>query len=224
MKLQEMVPASWREKLSTELSKPYIGQLESYLSTEYANETVYPPQAEIFSAFEMVGYDDVRVLLFGQDPYHGPGEAHGLSFSVKPGIAIPPSLRNIYKEMQSDVGITPPKSGYLAPWASQGVMMLNAVLTVRHKSPNSHQKQGWEKFTDAVLRVLNERTDPMVVILWGGKAQAKAKLINQDRHFVLTGAHPSPLSAHNGFFGSKPFSAINAKLQEWGKPPIDWQI
>ena len=224
MNLREMVPASWRSKLSAEFDKPYFSQLETYLTSEYASETVYPPQAEIFSAFELVKYDDVRVLLFGQDPYHGPGEAHGLSFSVKPGITIPPSLRNIYKEMQSDVGITPPKSGYLLPWAQQGVMMLNAVLTVRHKSPNSHQKQGWEKFTDAVLKKLNERQDPMVVILWGGKAQAKAKYIDQKRHFVLTGAHPSPLSAHNGFFGSKPFSAINAKLQEWGKAPIDWQI
>jgi len=166
----------------------------------------------------------VRVLLFGQDPYHGPGEAHGLSFSVKPGIRTPPSLRNIYKELASDIGYEVPNNGYLVPWAEQGVMMLNAVLTVRHKSPNSHQKHGWEKFTDAVLRALSARQDPMVVILWGGKAKKKLKFIDADKHHVIVSAHPSPLSARNGFFGSQPFSKTNAALEEMGKPPINWQI
>lgn len=224
MNLRKMLPESWRDILAAEFDKPYMDELQSFLDDEYKNQTIYPPQDEIFTAFDLSGYADVKVLLFGQDPYHGPGEAHGLSFSVKPGIRIPPSLRNIYKEMASDVGAAVPNNGFLRPWAEQGVMMLNAVLTVRHKSPNSHQKHGWEKFTDAVIKALSAREDPLVVILWGGKAKKKERLVDTSRHFVIKGAHPSPLSARNGFFGSKPFSKVNAKLEEWGKQPIDWQI
>ena len=224
MNLREMVPASWQGVLAAEFDKPYFSQLEEFLTAEYANEMIYPPQEEIFSALELVGYDDVKVLLFGQDPYHGPGEAHGLSFSVKPGIKIPPSLRNIYKELNTDLGLAKPTTGYLVPWAEQGVMMLNAVLTVRHKSPNSHQKNGWEKFTDAIIKALARRDDPMVVLLWGGKAKKKAKYIDEDKHHVIKSAHPSPLSARNGFFGSKPFSKINTQLETWGKAPIDWAL
>lgn len=225
MNLSEMMPASWRSVLSQELKKPYIAELEQFLDNEYANETVYPPQNEIFSAFELCPFDDVKVLVIGQDPYHGPGEAHGLSFSVKPGIKVPPSLRNIYKELATDIpGWTKPNNGYLLPWAQQGVMMLNAVLTVRHKSPNSHQKHGWEKLTRAAVKALGQRDKSLVVVLWGGKAKQNEKYINTDRHFVIKSAHPSPLSARNGFFNSKPFSQINAKLEEWGQDPIDWQI
>ncbi|MEL6346089.1 MAG: uracil-DNA glycosylase [Myxococcota bacterium] len=224
MDLREMLPASWRNILADEFTKPYMADLQTFLEDEYKNETIYPPQDEIFTAFNLSGYDDVKVLLFGQDPYHGPGEAHGLSFSVKPGIKIPPSLRNIYKELATDVDATIPNNGFLKPWAEQGVMMLNAVLTVRHKKANSHQKKGWEKFTDAVIRALSARQDPMVILLWGSKAKKKAKLVDAARHHVISGTHPSPLSARNGWWGSKPFSKTNAKLEEWGKKPIDWQI
>jgi uracil-DNA glycosylase len=224
MNLRDLLPESWRPILAEEFNKPYMSTLQTFLDDEYANQTIYPPINEVFTAFSLTAYSDVRVLVFGQDPYHGPGEAHGLSFSVKPGITVPPSLRNMYKELQSDLGCKKPNNGYLTPWASQGVMMLNAVLTVRHKSPNSHQKHGWEKFTDAVIKKISARPEPVVFILWGGKAKQKLKLVDSSRHFVITGAHPSPLSAHNGFFGSKPFSKVNEKLAEWGKPAINWQI
>ncbi|MFT5684542.1 MAG: uracil-DNA glycosylase [Myxococcota bacterium] len=224
MNLRNMLPESWRDILAEEFDKPYMADLQKFLDDEYASQTVYPPVSEIFTAFEQSTYEDVRVLVFGQDPYHGPGEAHGLSFSVKPGIRVPPSLRNMYKELGTDLGGTKPNNGYLLPWAKQGVMMLNAVLTVRHKSPNSHQKHGWEKFTDAVIKKISERPEPVVFILWGGKAKKKLKLVDATRHHVITGTHPSPLSARNGFFGSKPFSKVNSKLVEWGKPAIDWQI
>jgi uracil-DNA glycosylase len=224
MNLREMMPESWREVLSAELSKPYVSELQNFLDQQYADETVYPPQDEIFSAFSLTPFDQVKVLVIGQDPYHGPGEAHGLSFSVKPGIKVPPSLRNIYKELVTDVGFTKPNNGYLVPWADQGVMMLNAVLTVRHKSANSHQKHGWEKLTTAAVKALGQRTEPLIVLLWGGKAKKNDRYIDKSRHHVIMSTHPSPLSARNGFFGSKPFSQINAKLAEWGKPQIDWQI
>ncbi len=224
MSLRELLPASWQPVLSDELSKPYFSALEQYLESEYASQTVYPPKQEIFSAFSLTPYDDVKVLILGQDPYHGPGQAHGLSFSVKPGERVPPSLRNMYKELEADLGCAIPNNGYLVPWAEQGVMMLNAILTVRHKSPASHQKHGWETFTDAVIEALSAREKPMIFVLWGGKAKKKAKLIDSSRHQVLTGAHPSPLSARYGFFGSKPFSGINDTLTSWGQAPIDWQI
>ena len=224
MNLRDLLPESWRPHLAAEFDKPYMADLQKFLDDEYANQTVYPPLKEVFTAFELTSYEGVRVLVFGQDPYHGPGEAHGLSFSVKPGIKVPPSLRNMYKELGTDLGCTKPNNGYLVPWAQQGVMMLNAVLTVRHKSPNSHQKHGWEKFTDAVIKTISAREEPVVFILWGGKAKKKLKLVDATRHHVITGAHPSPLSARYGFFGSKPFSQVNTKLSEWGRPEISWQI
>lgn len=201
-----------------------MAELQVFLSEEYQSQTIYPPLSEVFTAFALTAYQDVRVLVFGQDPYHGPGEAHGLSFSVKPGVKTPPSLRNIYKELGSDVGCTKPNNGYLVPWAQQGVMLLNAVLTVRHKSPNSHHKRGWETFTDAVIRTISARPEPLVFVLWGGKAKKKRRLIDTTRHHVITSAHPSPLSAYRGFFGSKPFSQINRQLAQWGQPAINWQI
>lgn len=224
MNLSALLPESWRPHLAAEFEKPYMADLQKFLDDEYASQTIYPPINEVFSAFSLTSFEDVRVLVFGQDPYHGPGEAHGLSFSVKPGIKVPPSLRNMYKELGTDVGCTRPNNGYLVPWAQQGVMMLNAVLTVRHKSPNSHQKHGWEKFTDAVIKAISAREEPVVFVLWGGKAKKKLKLVDATRHHVITSAHPSPLSARYGFFGSKPFSKTNAKLTEWGKPTINWQI
>ncbi len=224
MILREMLPESWQAVLAEEFDKPYMTALQSFLRAEYASQTIYPPLPEVFTAFQQSTYEGVRVLVFGQDPYHGPGEAHGMSFSVKPGIRVPPSLRNIYKELGADLSCTKPNNGYLLPWARQGVMMLNAVLTVRHKSPNSHQKQGWEMFTDAVIKTISARDEPVVFILWGSKAKKKLKLIDAERHHVITSAHPSPLSAHRGFFGSKPFSRVNTQLAAWGKAPIDWQI
>jgi len=224
MNLRDLLPESWRPILAEEFEKPYMVDLQNFLDAEYANQTVYPPIKEVFTAFSLTSYQGVRVLVFGQDPYHGPGEAHGLSFSVKPGIRVPPSLRNMYKELGTDLGHSKPNNGYLVPWAEQGVMMLNAVLTVRHKSPNSHQKHGWEKFTDAVIKKISARPEPLVFILWGGKAKKKLKLVDATRHHVITGAHPSPLSARYGFFGSKPYSKVNEKLAEWGKPEINWQI
>jgi uracil-DNA glycosylase len=224
MNLQEMIDPTWSAVLSAEWDKPYIAQLESFLTEEYASGAVYPPTEEIFSTFSLTPFDKVKVLIIGQDPYHGPGEAHGLSFSVKPGVRVPPSLRNIYKELGTDLGCTKPNNGYLVPWAEQGVMMLNAVLTVRHKSANSHQKHGWEKLTTAAVKALGQRPEPLVVVLWGGKAKKNDKYIDKSRHHVIMSAHPSPLSARHGFFGSKPFSGINEALQSWDQAPIDWQI
>lgn len=224
MALKDLMPADWRAVLGDEFDKDYFKSLEAFVAGQRASERVYPPEDQVFSAFGHTPYDKLTVLLFGQDPYHGPGQAHGLSFSVMPGVATPPSLRNMYKELKTDLGCQIPNNGYLVPWAEQGVMMLNAVLTVRHKQANSHQKKGWETFTDAVLRKVNEKADPVVFILWGGKAQNKARFIDTDRHVVISSAHPSPLSAHNGFFGSKPYSKINEALAGFGKDAIDWQI
>ena len=224
MNLRERLPESWQAHMAAEFDKPYMATLQRFLDEEYKTQTVYPPLDEVFTALSLTAYEDVRVLVFGQDPYHGPGEAHGLSFSVKLGIKTPPSLRNIYKELGTDLGCAKPNNGYLVPWAEQGVLMLNAVLTVRHKSPNSHQKNGWEDFTDAVIERISARSEPLVFILWGGKAKKKLKLIDTSRHRVITSAHPSPLSARHGFFGSKPFSQVNSQLTAWGQPPINWQI
>lgn len=221
MGLQELLPEDWRKALAVEFAKPYWAPLESFVSEQRASAKVYPPEGEVFSAFHYTPYEDVKVLILGQDPYHQPGQAHGLSFSVKPGVTIPPSLRNIYKELKEDLGVTPPKHGFLEGWAKQGVMMLNAVFTVRDSEPNSHKDQGWEKFTDAVIQQLNARPDRVVFVLWGGYAQKKAKLITGKHHTVLMAAHPSPLSEKK-FFGSKPFSQVNAALAEVGKDPIDW--
>ncbi|MBI4748140.1 MAG: uracil-DNA glycosylase [Acidobacteria bacterium] len=217
-------PESWHTVLSDEFEKPYFTKLKSFLETERANHTIFPPEDDVFSAFSLTPYDEVRVFLLGQDPYHDDNQAHGLCFSVRPGIKPPPSLVNMYKELKEDLGHSIPNHGYLVPWAKQGMLMLNAVLTVRAHSPNSHKDQGWEQFTDAVIRKVNDKTEPVVFVLWGGYAQKKAKLIDGNRHKVIQTAHPSPLSARNGFFGSKPYSKINELLREAGHPEINWKL
>ncbi|TAE57304.1 MAG: uracil-DNA glycosylase [Nostocales cyanobacterium] len=218
------LPNSWHNILAEELEKPYFLQLQEFLITERKSYCIYPSQQEIFSAFELTDYEQVKVLLLGQDPYHGENQAHGLCFSVKPGIKPPPSLMNIFKELKTDIGCEIPHHGYLVNWAKQGVLMLNAVLTVRAGAANSHKNQGWEIFTDAVINKVNQKPDPVVFVLWGGYAQKKIKLIDTTRHFVIKSAHPSPLSARHGFFGSKPFSTINSVLKQSGKPEIDWEL
>ncbi|APR75328.1 Uracil-DNA glycosylase, family 1 [Minicystis rosea] len=218
------IPESWREALADEVKKPYFAELERFIAEERASADIFPPQDEIFNALELTPFADVKVVLLGQDPYHDDGQAHGLCFSVRPPVPPPPSLVNMFKELQSDVGFRTPNHGSLVRWAEQGVLLLNAVLTVRAHTPNSHKNRGWETFTDAVLRKVSERSDPVVFVLWGAYAQKKAKLIDTSRHTVLSSAHPSPLSARNGFFGSKPFSSINEALSRKGKAPIDWQL
>ncbi|MBD2386369.1 uracil-DNA glycosylase [Cylindrospermum sp. FACHB-282] len=223
MKISKL-PGSWQAVLTEEFDKPYFGKLQDFLADERLFDTVYPPDEDVFSAFELTPYEKVNVLLLGQDPYHDENQAHGLCFSVRPGIKPPPSLVNIFKELKEDVGFDLPNNGYLVTWAKQGMLMLNAVLTVKAHIPNSHKNKGWETFTDAVISKVNQKSDPVVFVLWGGYAQKKLKLIDTNRHIVIQSAHPSPLSARNGFFGSKPFSAINSALRSCGKLEIDWQI
>jgi uracil-DNA glycosylase len=218
------LPSSWRSQLAAELKKPYFRELERFIEREQKSHTIYPPAGDIFSALKLTPYKSVNVLLLGQDPYPGEGQAHGLSFSVRPGVKPPASLRNIYKELVTDVGFRIPNNGYLAPWAEQGMLMLNAVLTVRAGEPNSHQGKGWEIFTDAIISSVNEKKDQVVFVLWGAYAQKKIGLIDTDRHTIIKSAHPSPLSARHGFFGSRPFSQINKALRAANKPQIDWQI
>jgi uracil-DNA glycosylase len=214
----------WGELLQEEFNKPYFTALEKFLEQEYEGRTVYPDRENIFNALKYTDYDEVKVVLLGQDPYHGPGQAHGLSFSVQPGVKIPPSLRNIYKELHEDLECDIPRTGYLKKWADQGVLLLNTVLTVREGEAHSHKGKGWEKLTDRVISLLNEREKPVIFLLWGRPAQSKIKLIDEDRHYVITSAHPSPLSASRGFFGSAPFSKINHYLLGKGEVEIDWQI
>lgn len=214
----------WDEQLHTEVSKPYFIELMKWLDSEYREFTVYPPQDLLFEALRLTSFGDTKVVILGQDPYHGPGQAHGLSFSVFSGVKIPPSLRNIYKELFSDLGINPPATGNLTPWAERGVLLLNNVLTVRDGQAGSHQGKGWELFTDAVIEVLNEREEPVVFVLWGNHAQKKGAKIDASKHTVITSVHPSPLSATRGFIGSRPFSQINEHLQSQGQEPIDWEI
>ncbi len=221
--MRVQLPASWKAVLSGELKKPYFQHLKQFVDAERSAHTVYPPQGDVFSAFQLTPFDAVKVLLLGQDPYHDDGQAHGLCFSVKPGVKRPPSLVNIFKELHNDLGCKVPNNGYLVPWAEQGVMLLNAVLTVRAHQPTSHKDHGWETFTDAVIRALNDQPKPVVFLLWGAYAQKKIKLIDTDHHRIVIGAHPSPLSAKK-FFGSKPFSAVNKALEELGETPIDWQL
>jgi uracil-DNA glycosylase len=218
------LPDDWQQVLGGEFAKPYWAALEEFVDAERAAHTIYPPEDEVFSAFALTPFEQVRVFIMGQDPYHGPNQAHGLAFSVKSPTAPPPSLANIYRELRDDVGFQKPNNGYLVPWAQQGVMMLNAVLTVRAHEANSHKGKGWEKFTDAAISALGQREQPTIFVLWGAYAQKKTKLIDQSKHQVLMSVHPSPLSAANGFFGSKPFSQINALLKARGEKPIDWQI
>ena len=218
------LPASWRPHLQGELKKPYFLKLQEFLEEEQKSFRVFPPAPEIFSALELTPYDDVKVLLLGQDPYHGEGQAHGLSFSVRPGVRVPPSLKNIFIELNTDVGARVPNNGYLAPWAERGVLLLNAVLTVRQKQPNSHKDRGWEVFTDTIISRVNEKKSRVVFLLWGAYAQKKAGLIDDKRHTIINCAHPSPFSAHNGFFGCRPFSKTNRALKSAGESEIDWQI
>ncbi|WP_261131244.1 uracil-DNA glycosylase [Bacillus sp. Marseille-Q3570] len=214
----------WSDVLEEEFQKDYYLELRDRLKTEYESSQVYPDMYDIFNALHFTPYDKAKVVLIGQDPYHGPGQAHGLSFSVQPGVRQPPSLQNIFKELKQDIGCESPNHGSLVHWAEQGVLMLNTVLTVRHKQPNSHRGLGWEHFTNAVIRTLNAREKPLVFLLWGKHAQQKEELITNDHHLIIKSPHPSPFSANRGFFGSRPFSRINNFLRENGIEEIDWQI
>lgn len=214
----------WQDLLQEEFEKSYYQNLRKYLIKEYSTKIIYPDKYDIFNALKFTSYSDVKVVILGQDPYHGPNQAHGLSFSVKKGVKIPPSLVNIYKELQDDIGCYIPNNGYLESWAKQGVLLLNTVLTVRAHEANSHRNIGWEIFTDKIISLLNNRTDPIVFILWGNPSIAKTKLITNKQHFIITSPHPSPLSAYRGFLGSKPFSKTNEFLKSINKEPINWQI
>ncbi|OMC73175.1 uracil-DNA glycosylase [Paenibacillus odorifer] len=214
----------WDEVLQDEMQKPYFLKLMDALTQEYKEHTVYPPKELLFTALKLTPYKETRVVILGQDPYHGPGQAHGLSFSVNPGVRIPPSLRNIYAELKEDVGVPVPNHGSLLHLAEQGVLLLNTVLTVREGEAGSHKGLGWETFTDTIMQKLNERSTPMVFILWGSHAQKKGAFIGQSRHKVLQSPHPSPLSSHRGFFGSRPFSKTNQFLESQGMAGIDWFI
>lgn len=218
------IPAGWQPTLAGETEQPYYHKLQQFLDQERSEHTIFPPEPEVFTALDLTHYERANVLLLGQDPYHDDGQAHGLCFSVRPGVPPPPSLANMFKELKSDVGLRIPNNGYLAHWAEQGMLMLNAVLTVRAHQPNSHKNKGWENFTDAVIRAMNAKPSQVVFVLWGGYARKKAALIDSSRHVIIESAHPSPLSARNGFFGSRPFSRINAALRAAGQPEIDWQI
>ena len=214
----------WDSVLVGEFEKEYYLKLRAFLAQEYKTRTVYPDMYSIFNALKLTSYRDTKVVILGQDPYHGPGQAHGLAFSVQKGIAIPPSLLNMYKELKNDLGCYIPDNGFLEKWACQGVLLLNTSLTVREASPNSHQKIGWEILTDRVIELLNQKQSPVVFLLWGANARSKVGLITNPLHTVLQAPHPSPLSASRGFFGCKHFSKANAVLERNGMPPIDWQI
>jgi uracil-DNA glycosylase len=213
----------WNPVLRAEFDKPYWSELQAFVRAERGRCPVYPPPEEVFAALHLTPYADTRVVILGQDPYHGQGQAHGLCFSVRDGVALPPSLVNIYKELSDDLGIPPPQHGNLERWARQGVLLLNTTLTVRAGSAASHQGKGWEMFTDEVIKAVNAKDHPVVFILWGSHARRKRVLLSS-RHIVIESAHPSPLSAHSGFFGSKPFSRTNAALVEAGLAPIDWRL
>lgn len=215
---------TWDEKLAHEMNKPYFLDMLTFLDREYENKQIYPPRGKIFNALKTTPFGDIKVVILGQDPYHGYGQAHGLCFSVNKGVALPPSLKNIYKEMEEDLGIVQPKHGYLQSWAAQGVLMLNTVLTVEEGKPNSHAKLGWQTFTDEIIKLVNTQEKPIVFLLWGRNAINKAKFINQNKHLVLTSVHPSPLSAYGGFFGCKHFSKCNEFLIKNGIKPIEWKL
>ena len=214
----------WAPLLEGEFEKPYYQQLKRVLREEYQTKVIYPDQHDIFNALHFTAYKDTKVVIIGQDPYHGVGQAHGLSFSVQPGVKVPPSLQNIYKELQTDLGCSIPNHGYLMEWTKQGVLLLNAVLTVQAGIPNSHKSLGWERFTDKVIETLDQRETPVVFILWGRFAQQKQQLITSSKHLIIKSPHPSPFSARKGFFGSRPFSQTNAFLRKIGSKEIDWQI
>lgn len=218
------VENDWNRVIGAEFDKPYYHNLMRFLKQEYTTNTIYPEKEEIFNAFLYTPYEKVKVVLIGQDPYHGSGQAHGLSFSVKPGIPAPPSLINIFKELNDDIGVQIPEHGCLIKWAEQGVLMLNTVLTVRAGEAHSHKKKGWETFTNAVISAVNAKEEPVVFWLWGKPAESKLKLITNTHHLVLIAPHPSPLSVYRGFYGSKPFSKTNTFLIQKGKAPIDWTL
>lgn len=222
--MEVKIEPSWKEALKDEFEKPYFAALAQFVKDEYASATVYPPPKFVFRAFELTPFDKVEVVILGQDPYHGPGQANGLCFAVNDGVALPPSLQNIYKEIESDLGAPlERKSGDLERWATQGVLLLNATLTVRARTAGSHQHKGWEEFTDAAIRALSEKREGLVFILWGNYARQKGAHIDRAKHYVIESPHPSPFSAANGFFGSKPFSKANAYLESKGKRPIEWR-
>jgi len=218
------IPPGWQGHLDKETEKPYFLALQKFVEQERASFTVFPPESEVFTALDLTPYEQVSVVILGQDPYHDNNQAHGLAFSVRPGITPPPSLMNIFRELKSDIGFRIPNNGYLASWARQGVLLLNTVLTVRAHQPNSHRSQGWETFTDAIIRAVSAKPEPVIFVLWGNPAQKKLALIDSAKNEVITAPHPSPLSANRGFFGSRPFSKINAALRAAGKPEIDWQL
>jgi uracil-DNA glycosylase len=225
MMLFELPTATtWREALAGERQQPYFLALQRFVAEERRQYTVFPPEPDVFNALRHTEYSQVNVVILGQDPYHEYNQAHGLAFSVRPGVATPPSLVNIFRELRDDLGCKIPNNGYLVPWAEQGVLLLNTVLTVRAHEANSHRGKGWETFTDKVISVVNDKKDPVVFVLWGAPARKKAALIDATRHRIVQSAHPSPLSAANGFFGSRPFSAINTALRRAGKPEINWQL
>jgi uracil-DNA glycosylase len=224
MRLADAIPAGWREVLADEFEQPYMYELAAFVAEERKSYTVYPPKADVFTALALTPYDQVRVVILGQDPYHGPNQAHGLAFSVRKGVPPPPSLVNIFKELRTDLGITAPSHGYLVEWAEQGVLLLNTVLTVRAGAAASHKGHGWERLTDRIIELVSAREQPVVFVLWGTPAQKKTALINTRRHTIIRSVHPSPLSAANGFFGSRPFSKVNAALEAHGEPPIDWRL
>lgn len=224
MSLLQELPNSWRAALEKICPNPIAPDLEAFVEEEYAAGDVFPPRERVFAALKATPLEKVRVVIVGQDPYHGAGQAHGLCFSVAPGVAAPPSLKNVFRELKDDLGIEPPDHGCLLPWARQGVLLTNAVMTVRSGEPQSHAKRGWERFTDAILRAVAAKEERVVFLLWGKPAQAKRSLVEREPHVVLAAAHPSPLAARYGFFGSKPFSGANAALIEAGLPPIDWSL
>ena len=219
-----MISNDWLDALKPEFSKPYYKKLYEKVCDEYAKYQIFPPKEELFSAFHLTPLNEVKVVILGQDPYHNIGQAHGLCFSVRPDVEIPPSLVNIYKELSDDLGLYIPNNGYLEKWAKQGVLLLNTVLTVRAHQANSHQGKGWEKFTDAIIQAVNAQERPVVYMLWGRPAQSKIPMLTNPKHLILKAPHPSPLSAYRGFFGCKHFSQANAFLEKNGMTPIDWQI
>ncbi len=221
--MEVKIEPSWKQKLKDEFEKEYFINLSSFVRDEYAKHSIYPPGSLIFNSFNQCPFPNVKAVIIGQDPYHGPGQAHGLCFSVRDGVDFPPSLKNIFKEISLDLGLARPASGNLERWAQQGVLLLNATLTVRAHQAGSHQKKGWEQFTDSVIKVLNDEKENIVFFLWGAYAQKKGEAIDRSRHLVLESVHPSPLSASRGFFGNKHFSKCNDYLKQHGVEPIDWQ-
>ena len=214
----------WNGVLKDEFEKEYFEKLTDFVKTEYKSEVCFPPVKDIFNAFEVCSFSNTKIVILGQDPYHGEGQAHGLSFSVPEGMKIPPSLRNIFKELTSDLGVDSPTQGDLTSWAKQGVLLLNATLTVRKSTPGSHQKQGWEEFTDSVIKTISNKKESVVIVLWGKFAEQKVSLIDESKHCIITSSHPSPFSAHRGFLGSKPFSKTNEFLEKKGIEKIDWEL